>query len=140
VPTYATAAELRSYCAASGVAVPGEDADANELLERAERDLDRLLSASYVPNATGRKVDPSTLTIAARAALSRATCAAAEWRLAQEEEELVGATDGVVGVAGLTFAPGPLPRPPGPKVAEELANSGLRVRSGTLPEEVDAAP
>lgn len=117
--TYASAAALTSYTDAQ---LPdGEDA-VRELLERAERDVDRLLGR-YEVLATGRKLDPATLTAAQREALSRATCAAAEYRL------LMGPQFFVAGQfersAGPDFSSvGALPRE-APKALEELAGFGL---------------
>jgi hypothetical protein len=128
--TYATEQDLEEYLLdAEGIDVPEGEA-AERLLARAEADVDLVLGPIARNATTGRKIDPATLTTIQRAALSRATCAAAEWRLAMDEDDLVVQEDGIRAVAGITFAP--MPRPPGPKVLEELADYGLVKRSGTV--------
>jgi len=77
--------------------------------------------------ATGRKLDPATLSPAQRAALSRATAAACEFRLAVGPEELTGETDYLSGELTMLRRAS---RPPGPRVLEELAGFNLIRRSG----------
>jgi hypothetical protein len=87
--------------------------------------------------SNGRKFDPPALTAPQRDALTRATCAAAEYRLVTGEGELIGAEDGIASVAGVvTFSRNPVPRV-APKLLEELAGAGLFLASGTLPVEDD---
>lgn len=131
MPIYATAADLASYVADNTeVGVPTGVA-ADRLLERAERDVDRVVGPWPV-FSNGRKFDPPSLTAPQRAALSRATCAAAEFRLTIGESELVGDDDYLPALltplrtAGRTS----------PKMLEELAGSGLVKWSGMPPEPV----
>lgn len=128
-PSYATMALVLRYLEASDApdAIPAEtDTDAwAHLLWAAERDVDRVLGA-YPLLADGRKLDPLTLTSAQRSALGRATAAAAEFRLTVTEESLVGGDDWVPGDVMMirTY------KRPAPKIADELAGSGLLVWSG----------
>ena len=89
--TYATSADLAAYVADNAEVSAPSAADA--LLERAERDVDRVVGPWPV-FSNGRKFDPPALTAPQRAALSRATCAAAEFRLTIGESELVGGAGG----------------------------------------------
>lgn len=136
MPTYATVDEFKSYVAdipLDTLSLPDDEA-IERLLERAERDVDRI-AGPWPVLSTGRRFAPDSLTTAQQDALMRATCAQAEFRLAMGEFELIGADDGIAGVAGVvTFATKPLPRV-GPKVIEELAGSGLYLYSGALPPE-----
>ena len=136
-PTYTTADAVRAYTAASGVdaelpTLNSEDAALDALIELAERDVDRLLGpvAPADRTAAGLKLEPLDLEESQRAALSRATAAAVEWRVATSEDDLVGSEDAIVGGGGFNF--GPIPRPPGPKVLEELSGFGFTVRSGSV--------
>jgi len=139
--TYATVGDLRAYTVDSGVGLPpvdaAGDAQLDRLLVRAERDVDRQLGFYIIDAATGLKFSPAALTVfpmAQRDALRRATCAQAEFRLAQGEDVegmMIGADDGVAAVGPVSFSRFPVPRI-GPKVAEELAGSGLVVWSGTV--------
>lgn len=134
--TYATADELAEYLASNEEvwnAPEGDDAEA--LIERAELDVDRALGPLDRDPITGLKLDPATLTTPQRAALARATCAAAEFRLTQGEEDLVGADDGISSVGSLSFRDGLRPRPPGLKALEELSGFGFEIRSGTVSKE-----
>ena len=137
---YATVDDLRAYSAdlPRDLFNPGDD-QVERALERAERDVDRA-AGPWPVFSNGRKFDPPSLTAPQRAALTRATCAAAEFRLIQTEELLVGSDDGISGVpGGVTFANRPLPRI-GPKLIEELAGSGLFLYSGTLAPEPEEPP
>lgn len=124
---YCSVAFARSYCEDSGVALPAQDAEVERLIARGQRDVDGLIGPHLRDPTTGLKLDPVTLSVAQASALARATAAAVEWRVAQGEENLLGIDDGTtnIAVAGLTMGLGPGPRPPGPKVAEELRGYGL---------------
>jgi hypothetical protein len=135
MPTYTDAASVRAYTAPSGVDAelpdPGADEAAlNALIEIAERDVDRLLAAVAPADRTaaGLKLDPLLLEASQVEALSRATCAAVEWRVLTSEDDLVGAEDAIAAGGGFSF--GAIPRPPGPKVAEELSGFNFAWRSG----------
>jgi hypothetical protein len=82
---------------------------------------------------SGLKLDPEGLTDVQKAALVRATCAAAEFCLVQGEDSLVGAEDGIASLPLVAFSGRPLPRVAA-KAVEELAGSGLVVRSGCASE------
>jgi hypothetical protein len=128
--TYATPAEVRAYVTAeTAVLLPKDDADLEAMIETAELDVDRQLSARLERDpTTGRKLTLADLSAVQVAALSRATCAAVEWRTLQGEDDLAEADDGTTQVGGLRT--GPMPRPPGPKMIEELAGFGFAWRSG----------
>lgn len=107
-----------------GEAIPSSELE--RLIAASERDVDRLLGP--IPMlATGRKLDAASLSAAQRAALSRATAAACEFRLAVGPEELTGETDYLSGELTMLRRAS---RPPGPRAAEELAGFGLVRRSG----------
>ena len=78
---------------------------------------------------TGRKLIPELLTAAQRAALARATCLQALFRLEVDDEDLLGA-DALSAAGGVTF--GPTPRPPSPAAVEALAGYGFAWRSGSV--------
>lgn len=128
--TYATPAEVRAYVTdETAVLLPKEDADLEAMIETAELDVDRQLSARLERDpTTGRKLTLANLSAVQVAALSRATAAAVEWRTLQGEDELAEADDGMTQAGGLRT--GPQPRPPAPKMIEELAGFGLPWRSG----------
>ena len=108
-----------------GEAIPSSELE--RLIAASERDVDRLLGP--IPMlATGRKLDPATLSPAQREALSRAVGAAVEFRLMLDAETLTGADDFVPG--GEVTLIRRASRPPGPRVHEELAGFGLVKRSG----------
>lgn len=132
---YATVAQLRAYVEGNpDVTVPDDDAAA-VLLASCSRDVDRLLSPEYPPDSiTGLKLAPpvAPLTAAQLSALSRAVCAQAAYRLQVGEDEFSIGTDRVLGLpGGVAISPTPWSRY-GPRVLEELAGAGLRLRSGTL--------
>jgi hypothetical protein len=126
VATYATEADLEQYLAPNRAARLAPVEDPEGLLRRAERDVDRLLGPYARVAATGLKLDPAALTAAQRAALARATCAAAEFRLMVGEEELVGDTDYVPATLVVLRRAGRV----SPKAAEELSGHGLVRYSG----------
>ncbi len=74
---YATPAEVRAFCVDSGVRVSEIDENVERLIARAEIDVD-LVVGPWPRFSNGRKFDPSSLSVTARAALSRATCAQVE--------------------------------------------------------------
>ena len=143
MPVYATPDQLRAYLAGrvdiDGLATPPPDLDDDtlaELLDRAERDVDRVVGP-WPLYASGRKFDPATLPLPARDALSRAACAAAEYRLTEGETDLIGETDFLPPEVGTILRRGPRV---GPKVIEELAGSGLLRYSGTVTPDEPASP
>jgi hypothetical protein len=141
MPTYATTEQVGEYLLLgdAGLELPDDEAAAEALVERAEDDIDRVLSAQLERDETsGRKLDPGDLTDAQAAALTRATAAQAEFRLALEIE-LIG-DDTTTRAGDVSF--GPTPRPPGPRCVEELSGYGFAWRSGTVapaPEVEEAA-
>jgi hypothetical protein len=126
VATYATADELAEYVADSVAVDMPDDADAIErLLQRAERSVDAVLGPHEL-QPDGLKLDPSALTAVQSAALSRATCAAAEFEVLMGIDTLAGAE---------TFIPAQLAvlrrsATTAPKVVGELIGTGLVTRSG----------
>lgn len=136
--SYATPAELRAYLLDNpAVRAPADDAAAERLLQRAEHDVDRQLGTTTRDPVSGLAFGQAALaalSVGQLDALMRATCAAAEFRLLAGEEILVGSEDGIAAVGGLSFSQRP-PRRIAPKVAEELAGSGLVSWSGTVEED-----
>lgn len=124
---YATEAQVRAYCAEDTI-LPDDAEGMAGLIYAASRDVDRLLEPLPVDPATGLKLTGYALTAAQAAALAGATAAAAEWRAVQGED-LLGESDGIASISGITFA-GPPARPPGPVVIEELSGFGFPMRSG----------
>jgi hypothetical protein len=89
--------------------------------------------ATNVPGAilsNGHKIDPTALTQNAQDALSRAACAAAEFRLQAGEDQLTGGSDEFIYGENLNV----LRRADraAEKIAAELAGSGLITFSGTI--------
>lgn len=121
MPTYATTEQVTEYVeGGSGVELP---AALDALIERAERDVDRIVGARAVDDATGLKFVPATLTTGERDDLMRATAAQVEYRASMGEDFFV--REQFERVTGPEFSTeGTLPRI-GPKVWEELAGSGL---------------
>lgn len=79
-PTYATVAQLRDYTGKTAGELPDEQAE--QLLQKAERDIDSLaLVGRPVIEATGLRFDPTALSATEALTLKRATCAQAEYRL-----------------------------------------------------------
>lgn len=76
--TYATTADLAALI--EGFTVD-DSAAAERLLERAEREIDRVLGPWPLLDATGLKMDPSTLSALDADVLRRATVAQAEYEL-----------------------------------------------------------
>jgi hypothetical protein len=119
--TYATHTDLEAYIeGGSGL----DAATADRLLERAERDVDYAAGGWPVVDPTaGLKFTPSALQDWQAAALNRATCAQAEYRLTMGEDFMVKAQ--YTRVQGPDFRVfGELPYI-GPKTMRELASGGL---------------
>src|SRR5439155_1353023 len=93
-----------------------------------ERDVDLVLGP--YPTAPGElKLDPEKLSEAQRAALSRATCAACEWRLVVDQGVQIGDDDYLpLGVGILRRAAAVSPR-----MLEELVGSGSSPTPPTTP-------
>lgn len=128
--TYATPADLDLYSEGFTVTDP---AAVERELQRAERDVDRLLGyQGQVNAATGLKLDPAALQPYQRDALMRATCAQAEYRIEMGPEFFRRAQHEQVTGPQFTTT-GKLPRV-GPKVMEELSGSGLVQAWGGLAE------
>lgn len=85
--TYTSNSDFEAY-------VPGWVTDSpsalTAFLERAERDVDAFLGPIPTRSATGLKLDPAALQDWEAAALSRAVCAQAEYRLLAGESKLAG--------------------------------------------------
>jgi hypothetical protein len=125
--TYATAADLGLYVLDNpGVVLPTDPDAVERLLERAERDVDAVLGA-WPLFASGLKIDPAQLDVVQQAALARATCAAAEFRLVLGEEALVGDEDYLPSEVTILRRAANV----SPKMLQELAGTGLVKRSGT---------
>jgi hypothetical protein len=140
VSTYATPEEVRAYvCMEAAVLLPKDDADLEAMIETAELDVDRQLAADLPRDpVTGRKLTLAVLSVVQVAALSRATAAAVEWRAMIGEDVLAEGEDGLEAVGSVQL--GETPRPPAPKMIEELAGHGFAWRSGTVaPPPEDAA-
>lgn len=127
MPTYATKEELAAYAAGTAYSsrLPAENAR-DRLLELAELDLD----AEAFPilplhdDPAKRKVQPTgDLEARERAALSRATCAQAIYRIEMGDEHFVRAQRQRVSGRAFT-AEGKLPIV-GPQAERELAAGGL---------------
>jgi hypothetical protein len=133
VPTYADADALLDYLAGNRGALRGlrrfGDNAIDKLLERAERIVDLALGPYDSRDiVSGLKLDLTTLTAIQRAAASRATCAVAEWILMLGPEFVAGDADYVSGNLSVTTPPAKFP----PRLAQELAGTGLVRRSGTV--------
>ena len=130
--TYATTEEVRAYvCIEAAVLLPKDDDDLEAMIETAELDVDRILSPSLPRDpVTGRKLTLADLSVVQVEALSRATCAAVEWRALQTEEALAEGDSGIEAAGSVQFTD--QPRPPAPKMIEELSGHGFAWRSGTV--------
>lgn len=138
--TYATVEEVRSLVGSETLPLlPADDGDLEALIDRAELDVDAVLSARIERDpVTGRKLRLQDLSAVQVAALSRATSAALEWRILQGEEGLAEGDDGLKAVGPLTF--GTPPRPPADAMLEQLAGHGFPWRSGTVGTPPEDAP
>jgi hypothetical protein len=138
MPSYATFADWVGLATDN----PEVSADAQDrverVLERASRDLDAHLGWP-APATDTLRIDTGTLTPYQVAALKRATCEQATYRLQRGEAEMAVDQDGLASVAGISFSSMPPPRL-GPAVGEALADAGLLRRSGLaeVPEEEPA--
>jgi hypothetical protein len=125
---YASTADLEAYVADNPDAVLSGDPEAQErLLARAERTVDLALGP-WPFLESGRKLDPETLDEVQRAALSRATCAAAEHELIIGLSVLAGDADyapSEVQIALPTLITSP-------RMLRELAGHNLVRRSGCV--------
>jgi hypothetical protein len=120
MPTYATVADFEAY---SEGWVTTDVAALTRAIERAERDVDRLLGYRGHRVTATVKLDPATLTAFDRDALKRATCAQTEYRIEMGPRFFRQAQHR--SVSGPKFSTeGQLPRI-GPKVMEELAGTSL---------------
>jgi len=131
--SYATVTQFRQYVLDDPAMPPMSDEEVERGLERAERDVDRFLGWP-VPVTDSKRIDVLSLTAFEAAALARAVCAQAGYRARIGEEDLAVPEDGVAAITGavtVTFADPP-PRF-SPMAAEELADAGLLLRSGTVP-------
>lgn len=132
MPTYTSSEAVAAYLEAINSAeyLPTPEAAADALIERAEDDIDRILSPQLERDATtGRKLALADLTDAQVAALSRATAAQVAFRLEAGEDELLAA-DALSAAGGITF--GPTPRPPSAAAIEHLSGYGFKWRSGSV--------
>lgn len=125
--TYASSGDLEEYIAGNDDVVLPVDVEA--LLEQAERDVDLAIGQNIAKLPSGLLLDPALLSASQREALARATCAAAEWRLLIDADDLTGGLSVIPSTVTLIGRPG---RPPGPRVLEELAGHALIRRSGTV--------
>lgn len=128
VPTYADKAACEEYT--EGLVVT-DDAQFDRVIERAERNVDTLLTTPGDPDVAGPKLaaaDLAAMSARDRERLERATCAQVEYRVEMGEEFF--ARHQYKGTSGPDFSvQGQLPLI-GPKVEEELAGF-LYARLGT---------
>jgi hypothetical protein len=122
-PTYTTVAACRAY-AATDVALPADDTQLGDLIAKAERDVDTVLSPATTRAANGLKLVPGDLAGWQADALSRATCAQVEYRVVMGPEFFIKAQYDSVSGPDFTTR-GELPRV-GPQVYVELSETGLR--------------
>lgn len=118
--TYATVSDFEEY---SEGWTTTDAAALERILERAERDIDRVISYQGPrPDNQTLKLVPANLSLRDREAIRDATCAQAEYRIEKGERFFRQAQH--QSVSGPQFSTtGTLPRI-GPKVAEELARFG----------------
>lgn len=130
MPAYATRAEFEAYVEGWTTTDPNA---LDRLLERASRDIDGFLAPIFLVTTgtyAGFKVDPTTLATYAAQALSRATCAQAEYRLGVGEADWAQHGHGGT-ISGpdfsMTTAKNPAGGRPriGPKAAAELESPAL---------------
>ena len=125
---YASREELAAYVADNSYAVlPGDEESEERLLARAERTVDLALGP-WPFFSNGRKLDPESLDVVQREALSRATCAACEHELLVGLALLAG--DSEYAPNNVTVIMPTLITPP--RMLRELAGHGLVRRSGTV--------
>ena len=124
---YASREALVAYVEGNdAVDLPGEPEAVERLLEQGQRDVDRALGP-YPESLPGAlKIDPDGLSDAQAAALSRATCAACEFRLMLDAALQVGDEDYLPATVTVLRRAQTV----SPKMLEELSGSGLRRWSG----------
>lgn len=134
---YCAPADVHAYVIDNPSVELPDDAAITRLIERAQRDIDRLCERWPILS-TGLRFDPALLPVTSREALRRATCAQVEYIVAAEVGELVAEHDRVTAVPnGVSFAGEP-PRRIGLRAVEELSGHGLITWSGCVaPDETD---
>lgn len=124
MPAYATRGAFEAYVEGWST---GDPAALDRLLERASRDVDYLLGprpALTTGTFAGFKVDPATLEAWQAAALSRATCAQAEYLFrVGDQDTAVGRAPSLIQGPDfqVSYGSGGATARLGPKVAVELA-------------------
>lgn len=122
MPTYATAAEVRTYTDVASLDALG-DSEIEKLIDKAERDLDGAVGVYPVNEDTGLKFDPLTLTAGDARSVMLATCAQVEYRHVMGAEFFIRAQhENVDGPEFKTV--GKLPYI-GPEVWKELEQGGI---------------
>lgn len=122
MPTYATAADVRSYTEVAALDAL-DDAAINRLIEKAEGDIDIAVGAVPKNADTGLKFDPTTLASGDATSLRLAACAQVEYRHVMGAEFFIRAQH--ESVNGPEFATnGKLPYI-GPEVWKELERGGI---------------
>ena len=125
MPTYATRADCLAYT--EGLVVE-DNAAFDRLIERAEDDIDNIAGPLPVDEGTGRKFVPANMSTGSAAALRRATCAQAEYRVEMGEAFFTRAQ--FPESSGPDFSrKGTLPYF-APKAARELRSTGLLRATG----------
>ena len=122
MPTYATAAQLRTYTGLDSTALP--DATANALLLKAEGDIDSMIVVDRpIDGTTGRRFAPANLSTVEALILQRATCAQAEYRDSMGNEFFISGQ--YANVSGPDFSTTGVLGYIGPAVYREIAASGF---------------
>jgi len=122
MPTYATAAQLRTYTGLDSTALP--DATANALLLKAEDDIDALSVVNHsIDPTTERRFIPASLSTNEAMILRKATCAQAEYRNEMGSSFFIRAQH--ASVSGPDFSTTGRLSYIGPAVYRHLAGSGL---------------
>jgi len=132
---YASRQELQDYLSGNPVAQLPDEPEVERLLERAQRAVDRVLGR-WPLLSTALKLDPGSLDLVQRAALSRATCAACEHILSLDAEFWSGDDDYLPNEVSILRRAQRV----SPRMMEELAGHGLIRRSGTVTTILSAAP
>jgi hypothetical protein len=133
MPSYTTLEACERFLANGDfyAEMPKRIGAADEIIEAAEADIDRMLAFDLTPDpVTGRKLIPELLTPSQVTALSRAVCAQVAFRLEVGEDALTGADADLEGAGNVRL--GPTPRPPSPAAVEALSGHGFPWRSGTV--------
>lgn len=122
MPTYATAAQLRTYTGLDNTALP--DAAANALLNKAEDDIDALSVVNHsIDPTTERRFIPASLSTNEAMILRKATCAQAEYRREMGAEFFIRSQ--YKSVSGPDFSTTGILSYIGPAVYRHLAGSGF---------------